>query len=534
MTEVVRENFKELLPVILGQISDASFVSFDAEFTTLGEFSLFDSLEQRYVKLRGQASSSVINQFGLSIFTQDPANPECYQVSCYNIYLFQRSFGPLNKPFLCEPQSLEFLTTHKFDFNKFIYQGIGYTNRAQESMLRSYLAKNGARCGSFEREIYGDELKDVCSKVSQWISAQEKGQELDIQCGNIPADLAAIYICFQFPNVWAFKSDDHEAQVRVKIVSSDERKELDKKQMETNLDEQRGFSQVIEAIIKAKKPIVGHNCLLDLVRIYQQFIDDLPSTLERFRVKVRILFPEIYDTKLVALNIKKDQPNEFPVALTGTRLDELYLALNGQKAGYQVPHSPNIVMDKETGQIYGDGYKKFHDAGFDAYVTGYVWLKLAHIASTIHYLSRDTIRTLKFKEHQAGVAPYKNHIKINHSSIFRLDLDKPVKGATTGPAKVTISSKFGLAINPDQFINKLTSYGLVEVQPLTRTQVIVATMGQRTCNAIIQDFANSEEYNVAPNNLRPEKMNKVTPILFGFVIGMILVPLCVVSRVMWR
>ncbi|XP_059091816.1 pre-piRNA 3'-exonuclease trimmer-like isoform X2 [Tigriopus californicus] len=440
MTEVVRENFKELLPVILGQISDASFVSFDAEFTTLGEFSLFDSLEQRYVKLRGQASSSVINQFGLSIFTQDPANPECYQVSCYNIYLFQRSFGPLNKPFLCEPQSLEFLTTHKFDFNK----------------------------------------------------------------------------------------------VRVKIVSSDERKELDKKQMETNLDEQRGFSQVIEAIIKAKKPIVGHNCLLDLVRIYQQFIDDLPSTLERFRVKVRILFPEIYDTKLVALNIKKDQPNEFPVALTGTRLDELYLALNGQKAGYQVPHSPNIVMDKETGQIYGDGYKKFHDAGFDAYVTGYVWLKLAHIASTIHYLSRDTIRTLKFKEHQAGVAPYKNHIKINHSSIFRLDLDKPVKGATTGPAKVTISSKFGLAINPDQFINKLTSYGLVEVQPLTRTQVIVATMGQRTCNAIIQDFANSEEYNVAPNNLRPEKMNKVTPILFGFVIGMILVPLCVVSRVMWR
>lgn len=38
MTEVVRSNFKELFPVISRQISDASFVSFDAEFTSLGKF----------------------------------------------------------------------------------------------------------------------------------------------------------------------------------------------------------------------------------------------------------------------------------------------------------------------------------------------------------------------------------------------------------------------------------------------------------------------------------------------------------------
>lgn len=41
---------------------------------------------------------------------------------------------------------------------------------------------------------------------------------------------------------------------------------------------------------------------------------------------------------------------------------------------------------KKNQFVSEDDYKKFHDAGYDAYVTGYVWLKLAHIASTIHYL----------------------------------------------------------------------------------------------------------------------------------------------------
>lgn len=203
-------------------------------------------------------------------------------------------------------------------------------------------------------------------------------------------------------------------QVKVKIVSSDERKELDKTQMETDLEEQRGFSQVIELIIENKKPIVGHNCLFDLVRIYQQFIDDLPSTLERFRSQLHILFPEIYDTKLLALNLKRDQDHKssgkqlhcfarmhftypngsrwrsrgwnsiyFAVALTETRLDKLQLALSGQNPGYQVPHSPTIVMDKETGQIYGISPNSFKfsyhtslDTDLDDLTTGMlgIWL----------------------------------------------------------------------------------------------------------------------------------------------------------------
>lgn len=40
-----------------------------------------------------------------------------------------------------------------------------------------------------------------------------------------------------------------------------------------------GFSLVIHEIIKAKKPLVGHNLFLDLLFLYNQFIDELPDHL---------------------------------------------------------------------------------------------------------------------------------------------------------------------------------------------------------------------------------------------------------------
>lgn len=39
-----------------------------------------------------------------------------------------------------------------------------------------------------------------------------------------------------------------------------------------------GFTLVIEAIIKAKKPVVGHNCMYDWLYLYNQFIARLPET----------------------------------------------------------------------------------------------------------------------------------------------------------------------------------------------------------------------------------------------------------------
>jgi len=43
-----------------------------------------------------------------------------------------------------------------------------------------------------------------------------------------------------------------------------------------------GFSLVIEEIIKAKKPLIGHNSIYDIGFIYDQFIAPLPDTYLEF------------------------------------------------------------------------------------------------------------------------------------------------------------------------------------------------------------------------------------------------------------
>ena len=52
--------------------------------------------------------------------------------------------------------------------------------------------------------------------------------------------------------------------------------------------------------MESKKPLVGHNCLYDILRIYHQFVDDLPANYKDFKRAFHHFFPEIYDTKHLA------------------------------------------------------------------------------------------------------------------------------------------------------------------------------------------------------------------------------------------
>ena len=75
------------------------------------------------------------------------------------------------------------------------------------------------------------------------------------------------------------------------IENSREEKELEMRanmEIEGLANYEIGFSKVIEEIIKSKNPLVGHNMFLDILFIYQQFIDDLPPSLSEFIPKVML------------------------------------------------------------------------------------------------------------------------------------------------------------------------------------------------------------------------------------------------------
>lgn len=95
-----------------------------------------------------------------------------------------------------------------------------------------------------------------------------------------------------------------------------------------------GFRKVIDILVNSRKQIVGHNMLIDLILMYQQFQGPLPSSSELFKSKLSQLFPSyvtlnitildwmntdllisVTDTKLMAIKSPK---------LQTTNLEELY------------------------------------------------------------------------------------------------------------------------------------------------------------------------------------------------------------------
>ncbi len=57
------------------------------------------------------------------------------------------------------------------------------------------------------------------------------------------------------------------------------------------------FSKVIQLITASGKPVVGHNCFLDLCFILEKFIAPLPVSPHEFLLSVRNYFSDLYDTK---------------------------------------------------------------------------------------------------------------------------------------------------------------------------------------------------------------------------------------------
>ena len=52
-----------------------------------------------------------------------------------------------------------------------------------------------------------------------------------------------------------------------------------------------------------KKTIIGHNFIFDLCFIYSQFVDELPTHYTGFANKWQSMFPQTYDTKVLAQSL---------------------------------------------------------------------------------------------------------------------------------------------------------------------------------------------------------------------------------------
>ncbi|EFJ49494.1 hypothetical protein VOLCADRAFT_120753, partial [Volvox carteri f. nagariensis] len=149
------------------------------------------------------------------------------------------------------------------------------------------------------------------------------------------------------------------------------------------LVEQSGFSQVLDVLRDAGRPLVGHNASLDLAYTLSQFNGVLPRNWRAYKALLQRAFPGgLYDTKHIATQLIAAG---VPVGDSGlanlyrTLMDEQWLRAHVPGVGLpatlgggvpEIRHAPGFA-----GYV-GASVEKAHEAGFDAFMTGAAFTRL--------------------------------------------------------------------------------------------------------------------------------------------------------------
>ncbi|XP_064613331.1 poly(A)-specific ribonuclease PNLDC1-like [Liolophura sinensis] len=499
MCEVYRSTFEMAMPLIADAVKNAAFVVIDTEFTGLvfsaqSKPSLFDTVEERYLKLKKAVTEFMPSQIGLSAFVKVP-NENKYISHSFNTYLFPQSFGPVDVRFSCQASSLEFLSKHKFDFNKFAYEGVSFLNEVQEKAVKAHIKSQSVNKG-LERDLDEALLQKHCSRVAEWLVHKSEGDtfilERDKESKRVETYLLQIEIRQRFPNVWTTESGFGD--IVVEKVSAERRETLEKVRGECEVtDHDRvlnsllGWTRVFRLLIDHQKPLIGHNMLMDLMFLFDKFYNPLPDSYGAFKKQLHELFPVLFDTKHIVLSSKEMFENTG--LLESTALSDLYMAFDSSKGKFHTVCSPGIV--------HAEGFDRYkeqilpHEAGSDAFQCGYLFLRLAHILHFRDVKSTD-VEPCSFRDYLHSLKSFQNQVNVIRGTVNHLNLDgaDPV---SRRPELIFVKSrKSSYSLSSIQLAKWFSAHGSVDVRLLGKQRALIATGNHRCAKDILKAFKKHE------------------------------------------
>eukprot|EP00945_MAST-04E_sp_MAST-4E-sp1_P006643 g6643.t1 len=414
--DVTSLNFAEISEGMCAAIDGCDFCAIDCEMTGLNSSSgtknsPSDNYQARYLSVRDSAAKFLLLQYGITTFKFDQTNNR-YVCRPYNVYLFPHppSLRPGDERddarFLCQASSVSFLCQHNFDFNKCFRHGVKHITLEykleKETAIRRKMEKDATPESSRSKveikRLQDQEFVDNCLSSVRTAKLAFEGDSAHDSFFVLPPTNGfrrrILYDAFsgeEFETVLLQKfAEDNESSrygnqsLRAVFFSSvddksaflEVKRRADMKEELEKVKEESGFSRIIEALSNAKKTVVGHNCLLDLAHTYTKFCGAPPLEFEKYVTSLRSKFPSIVDTKYCVSNDKKLYP-----CFTSTALGDVYAGVQGLENA-----KPDFVEAfRESSEVnveFSAGFDRYktaefhHEAGYDSYMTGVVFLKL--------------------------------------------------------------------------------------------------------------------------------------------------------------
>ncbi|XP_029056046.2 pre-piRNA 3'-exonuclease trimmer-like isoform X1 [Osmia bicornis bicornis] len=516
MNEVLDENFKEFYPELEKLINNASFIAIDTELTGIStdndvKYSLFDSLDVRYKKLKNTIENFSIIQFGISVFHHVP-DMNFYDAQCFNFYLLPRALPLTNNQITWQVGALEFLSKHNFDFNKLVNHAIPYLNELDEKNFKQYIEKSSF-LDKLKHLSYEDEtnFNESISKTIDWIfnDVHQTSFELEVE-----DPIVQYLIRKRLKDYNNIQTTSGYKRIIVERISSKNTRDVSEKEdsnclEQTLLDSYVGFSKVFKLLCSSKKPIIGHNVLFDLMFTYQQFYKPLPDSYTEFKSNVHSLFPQIYDTKFISTELRRLYIKE--VNWKQSSLDAVYEFFTLKQGKYLALNSPTVNL-----RLKSLDEKNYHHAGWDAYFAGYIFIKLGHVFGVKIYGSGLEERPITHSELMSSVKNYVNSVNVSRSNemCMKLDGEDPLYSK---PEWLHVKLK-SASIDTKQLVERLSSFGQVDIMPFARKRVLVAVSNQKSAMHILQHFQSSKEFQVARYN----RIKHAAPSTICFWSGVIL------------
>ncbi|KAL3856810.1 hypothetical protein ACJMK2_011527 [Sinanodonta woodiana] len=387
--------------------------------------------------------------------------------------------------------SWEFQCKYNMDFNKMMYHGISFMNEEQLSLVKNHISSHAMYSGQLR---VADEYaaQKICSKIAAWVISDEEKDKYIVKTQDIQGikDFFVLSkeIRNRFPLVWT--ATDESGNIIVEKVTIETRQKLEQESEEAQkqeeqklLDSMLGITRVFRVLTECKKPLVGHNMLFDLLLLYDKLYKPLPVSYRQFKAELNSLLPTVIDTKHITNTLQK--PMGETGLLDSTTLEDLYIMFKSPKGREHVIHSPDI--------FHAEGFDRYktshvpHEAGYDSFLCGYVFLRLAHIITFQETKSSEVV-PCTFRRYLQNLASYSNRINVIRASLSHICLDGPDPPSRRPELLYVKSRHLTKPLNIIQLASWFSPYGSVDIRLEDKTRAHVAAGNFRCAKDILAAF----------------------------------------------